>query len=95
MEKEFREKISLVFENLLTPLSLNPSKERSMSLSISDFNDESSFIGAGQKSTTLTEDHLRNLFFGDFMKSKDEVRFYDEISDLEGLKKVYFALDYY
>ena len=42
MEKEFREKIGLVFENLLTPLPVKQKVDRSMSLSISDFNEESS-----------------------------------------------------
>ena len=92
MEKEFREKIGLVFENLLTPLPVKQKVDRSMSLSISDFNEESSIFvpstGTSQKQTTITEDHLRNLFFGDFMKGKDEMRFYDEISDLDALKKV-------
>lgn len=39
-------------------------------------------------SKQLNDDHLRNLYFGDFMKGKDENRFYDEISDFELLKQV-------
>ena len=89
MEREFREKINLVFENLLAPFPIKQKNEKSLTLTTNEFSEESSAIfGSNQKTTTLTEDHLRNLFFGDFMKSKDEVRFYDEISDLEALKKV-------
>ena len=92
MEREFREKISLVFENLLMPLPVKQKVDRKMSITMSDFNEESSIFAissnTGQKQTTISEEHLRNLFFGDFMKSKDEIRFYDEISDLDALKKV-------
>jgi hypothetical protein len=82
MEKEFREKISIVFENLLVPLSMTIKSGSTLSSS------NEPAVSLGQKSVTLNEDHLRNLFFGDYMKSKDEIRFYDEISDLELLKKV-------
>ena len=36
----------------------------------------------------LTEDDMKNLYFGDFMKSKDETRLYEEIKELNKLKEV-------
>ena len=29
-----------------------------------------------------------SLFFGDYLKTKDEEKFYDEITDMEGLREV-------
>lgn len=79
-----------VFENLLIPFSLSSSKS---SANLNQIGELKGNLLPNQKvnqpSSTLTEDHLRNLFFGDYMKAKDEQRFYDEISDLENLKKVF------
>ena len=41
----------------------------------------------------LTEDDMKNLYFGDFMKSKDETRLYEEIRDLDKLKEVIILRD--
>jgi len=41
-------------------------------------------LGHLSKSGRMTDDHIRSLFFGDFMQSE---RVYDEITDLRDLHK--------
>ena len=41
----------------------------------------------------ITEENLRNLYFGDFSKNKFEKRIYEEITDFENLRDVTIDFD--
>ena len=44
-------------------------------------------LGHLTKSGKVTDDHIRSLFFGDYMNTEGE-RIYDEVTDLKELTKV-------
>ena len=79
IEKEFKERPEHVFQSLLRVVPSSATKKK-----------EDTEI---PRTRRLTEEDLRNnLYFGDFMRSKDETRFYEEINNFDLLKEVQFPL---
>lgn len=83
IEKEFKEKPETVFSDLLYKKNEKIVSSNSILLQHSS-----------QVNKLLCEEDLRNLYFGDFMKNKDETgqKSYEEITNLEKLKQVFFFI---
>lgn len=81
IEKEFKEKPESVFSDLM---------HKKFARSKSTLTRSSLLELSMNQSKVLGDDDLRNLYFGDFIRSKEEaqLRAYEEIADLNKLKQV-------
>lgn len=90
IEKEFKEKPETVFADLM---SNNKSEKSANQLKNSPSNSllQLTPVASSIQHKLVVEDDLRNLYFGDFMRDKDEAsgaRSYKEITNVEKLKNV-------
>lgn len=89
IEKEFKEKPETVFADLMS----NKSEKTASQLKNSPSNSllQLTPVASVVQHKHVVEDDLRKLYFGDFMRDKDEAsgaRSYKEITNVEKLKNV-------
>jgi dynein heavy chain len=74
VEKDFKEKIENVLSGQRASISFKQTRKDSLI--------------ASSTNTNVTDSDLRGLYFGDFMRLKEEKRMYEEIKDVEKMKEV-------